>query len=82
MLKEQLLISFNSKMVRLKALRMPSNWPQNDSFNSKMVRLKVCLTQQIPPIKACFNSKMVRLKAMKHLKKLLLLIVSIPKWYD
>ena len=53
-------ISFNSTMVRLKALDKAVE--SRESFNSTMVRLKDDIAEELGLTKGSFNSTMVRLK--------------------
>ena len=58
--------NFNSKMVRLKDMRLCHVSELVTNFNSNMVRLKVWLACVQFSVSAYFNSNMVRLKGRTH----------------
>ena len=60
---------FNSKLVRLKALRRGGLALGLRGFNSKLVRLKVDVTVSKFRLGVSFNSKLVRLKEARRLAK-------------
>ena len=60
-----ILLSFNSKLVRLKAFYQPSFLTNCQGFNSKLVRLKEEGQHKQYRISYRFNSKLVRLKVYR-----------------
>ena len=76
-------ISFDSKLVRLKALQSFSRYHCClPGFDSKLVRLKATDTRCPPRQKIRFDSKLVRLKGYDFLPCSSPLEVSIPNWFD
>ena len=60
----QILLCFNSKLVRLKACSIGPGYTLETGFNSKLVRLKAGYLQRAINRLLCFNSKLVRLKGV------------------
>ncbi len=71
---------FQNGTIKRHFLELQTQWQNKFQFQNGTI--KSSLAAAIALYLLSFNSKMVRLKAAFQRKKTLLIMVSIPKWYD
>ena len=74
--------SFNSTLVRLKAVLATDAKEVNKLFQFHVGTIKRYWNVSIKESKACFNSTLVRLKVLFFCLRSKRRYVSIPRWYD
>ena len=75
-------MSFDSILVRLKVSSLGNGETATLSFDSILVRLKAQRNSETQRENKSFDSILVRLKATPLLTKNLMILVSIPYWFD